>query len=313
LPSYESALALRDRQGDRLVFGPYGIRTGGEFFSWKQLEAAGAEKLTVGTICSISGAAVNSGMGRHTTLGRSILLTLANLRLGHWWKSPLPENGIWNYFAQTYDYFLSEMLARFKRQKGYWHLSDGGHSENTGALSLLERGCNFILVSDNGEDPDYQFSDLEIFVRTARTDIGAEIEVVSDRAFPTHLNLEKKHFFNGTAEDWRKKAKDKDSNAFALLLAATRIPSTDVSDTPYVKPEPGWIIWLKPSLFRELPSDIATYAELHPDFPQQPTSNQFFDEAQWESYRRLGFAMGRTLFQNKKALDKLLPIIRLKI
>ncbi|MBI3694113.1 MAG: hypothetical protein HY238_04645, partial [Acidobacteria bacterium] len=32
----------------------------------------------------------------------------------------------------------------------------------------------------------------------------------------------------------------------------------------------------------------ARYAAEHPDFPQQPTSDQFFDEAQFESYRRLG-------------------------
>ncbi len=30
------------------------------------------------------------------------------------------------------------------------------------------------------------------------------------------------------------------------------------------------------------------YAARHPAFPHEPTSDQFFDEAQFESYRRLG-------------------------
>lgn len=311
LPSYESSIVLRDRQGDRMVFGPYGMRTGGHFWTWDDLDKAGAGELTLGTACAISGAAVNSGMGRQTSIGRSILLTLANLRLGYWWKSPIKEEGIWNFITGTYDYFFCEMLARFNRQKGYWHLSDGGHSENSAALSLLERGCNFILISDNGEDPDYQFADLEIFVRTARTDIGVEVDVVAEDKFPANLNLDKNHFFNGTAEDWRKQAKAKDSGGFALLLKVTSIPPTDVESR--ASPDHlAWIVWLKPSLFKALPADLSTYAELHPDFPQQPTSNQFFDEAQWESYRRLGFHMGRTLFASTDTLAQFLPKIALK-
>ena len=30
------------------------------------------------------------------------------------------------------------------------------------------------------------------------------------------------------------------------------------------------------------------YAERHENFPQEPTLDQFFDENQWESYRKLG-------------------------
>jgi len=59
----------------------------------------------------------------------------------------------------------------------------------------------------------------------------------------------------------------------------------------------------------DLPADLATYAELHPDYPQQSTANQFFDEAQWESYRRLGFEMGSRLFADEETLAEYLPII----
>ena len=35
-------------------------------------------------------------------------------------------------------------------------------------------------------------------------------------------------------------------------------------------------------------ADVLHYARSHPCFPHEPTSDQFFDEAQFESYRRLG-------------------------
>ena len=38
------------------------------------------------------------------------------------------------------------------------------------------------------------------------------------------------------------------------------------------------------------------YAATHPDFPHEPTSDQWFDEAQYESYRRLGRYVAKKLF-----------------
>ena len=35
---------------------------------------------------------------------------------------------------------------------------------------------------------------------------------------------------------------------------------------------------------------------MHPDFPQQPTADQFYDEAQWESYRKLGLEIATHVF-----------------
>ena len=35
-------------------------------------------------------------------------------------------------------------------------------------------------------------------------------------------------------------------------------------------------------------ADVIQYSLANPTFPQQTTADQFFDEAQWESYRKLG-------------------------
>ena len=50
----------------------------------------------------------------------------------------------------------------------------------------------------------------------------------------------------------------------------------------------GVLVLVKPVLTGDEPADVRHYRDTHPDFPQQPTSDQFYDEAQWESYRRLG-------------------------
>ena len=51
----------------------------------------------------------------------------------------------------------------------------------------------------------------------------------------------------------------------------------------------GKLIYIKAGLTGDETVDIKEYAAANPDFPQQSTNDQFFDEAQFESYRKLGF------------------------
>src|SRR5262249_47923973 len=50
----------------------------------------------------------------------------------------------------------------------------------------------------------------------------------------------------------------------------------------------GTLLYIKSSLCSELPVDVAQYRVAHRDFPHESTFNQFFQESQFESYRRLG-------------------------
>ena len=53
---------------------------------------------------------------------------------------------------------------------------------------------------------------------------------------------------------------------------------------------------LKPRLIAGLTPDVVNYARANPGFPNQSTVDQFFDEAQFESYRQLGLHIGQQLF-----------------
>lgn len=318
LASYESALTLHDRQGDRMVFGPFGMRVGGRFVDWLDIK----EPPTLGHLCAISGAAVGSGMGRLSSLGKSMAFTLANLRLGHWWPEQKSAQDAERERKPSFGAFfprvlpglaclLKELTGRFGT-RNYWFLSDGGHSENTGVLTLLERGCQFIVAADNGQDPDFTFGDLEILVRSARTDIGMEVEVVDPAKFPKEFGPLRDHFLNGKDLNWRENARAKDHTGFALLLRALDIPEWNDGQWRSRSNSTSWIIWLKPNCFADLPADLAAYADQNPDFPQQTTANQFFDEAQWESYRRIGFEMGNRLLAERASFDAFLPLIHPK-
>jgi hypothetical protein len=57
------------------------------------------------------------------------------------------------------------------------------------------------------------------------------------------------------------------------------------------------IIYIKPTIVGDEPVDVLQYHTRHPAFPHEPTLDQFFDEGQWESYRRLGEHIARKLFR----------------
>ena len=46
------------------------------------------------------------------------------------------------------------------------------------------------------------------------------------------------------------------------------------------------------------PADVVARARRHPAFPHESTADQFFDEAQWESYRRLGEHIASRVFED---------------
>lgn len=50
----------------------------------------------------------------------------------------------------------------------------------------------------------------------------------------------------------------------------------------------GILIYLKPAIYGTEPRDVLQYAKAHPEFPHESTTDQFFSESQFESYRRLG-------------------------
>src|SRR3974390_2882431 len=77
------------------------------------------------------------------------------------------------------------MSMRLHENQRWVNLSDGGHIENLATIELLRRRCKFIVIGDGEADPDMYFHGLATLMRTARIDLGIDIEMHLD---DLHLN-----------------------------------------------------------------------------------------------------------------------------
>ena len=231
--------------------------------------------LSLGMAVATSGAAVSPGMGAgKTTASQAMLMTLLNLRLGFW--APTPGGEHWkSRQARLWPFHtLREFLSQTSDLSSYCYLTDGGHFDNLGIYSLVERGCRYIVAVDAVADPQPCFSDLGNAIRRCRIDFDADID------------LDITSFV---------KAKD-DPPVNQHYVIGRIIYSKDHVKTLGWKDESeaartGVIVYIKSSLLRnekELRADVRQYGIENSAFPQQSTINQWFDESQFESYRQLG-------------------------
>lgn len=334
-----SQLVQRDRKGMNVAVGPMGFSIGNRSFVKWDIAAMDynrqrcpamvigdpdasalsryvngtrlvVEPLSIGNWCAISGAAFTTGHGKGTTLGLSLLLALTNVRLGYWWNAEIepphpvrsePADSPWfeklSGGFRTQRFLLNEMTARYYgTRRSHWYLSDGGHFENTAAYELIRRRVANIIVLDNGHDPDYAFDDIANLARKARIDLDAEIEfLTSDELWELVDPSVRKYF--ATPEEFRDKPW---GPAYATLA---RVSYKEAPESPSL------MLVLKPRVAGIEPLDILNYKQASSDFPQQSTSDQFYDEAQWESYRGLGHWIAEQLFGERTAVsaDKWLP------
>lgn len=298
------------------------------------------EMLDVGQWVAISGGAVSTGLGARTSLPLSLLCGFFNVRLGYWWDSGVDPAGRVGAPRQSWLQYqmrtlrgslpvqcalLDEWLARFPgTSRRDWYLSDGGHFENLGAYELLRRRLPFIVVCDNEQDQDFNFPGLANLVRKARVDLAAEIDFLPDEAVADVLAADGtapiasldalrrgRHSREAVASRAGGRprlitdiARDGLSLAHASLATVT-YRDLDADGTE-LEPTYGLLLYVKPSLDGDESADVREYHRTHPDFPHESTGDQFFDEAQWESYRTLGQHIAERLFTSGLGLSAIL-------
>jgi hypothetical protein len=234
--------------------------------------------ISLGTAVAVSGAAASPNMGGQTpSAALSALMTLFNIRLGYW--APTPNLSYWrSATARLWPvYTLQELVSQTTDLLPYCNLTDGGHYENTGVYSLIQRGCRLIIVGDCGADPDTTLDDLGNLIRKVRIDFGTEIELDIKPFRPDPLQ----HVIVG-------RIKYGPDHAKALGLKTNDDEAKDETI--------GTLIVVKPNRAGGdpvVPVDVLQYGFLNKDFPQQNTFDLWYDEAQFESYRRLGMLSGK--------------------
>lgn len=257
-----------------------GYRTSKEYGRNKKNKLVG-RSITLGTALAISGAAVSPNMGCHSSPVVSFLLTLFNVRLGWWLGNPGPAGDMKTLLSRRPTYqtacpsfavapLLAETFGKTDANHPYVYLSDGGHFENLGLYEMVLRRCHFILVVDAGCDENWTFQDMGNAIRKIRIDQGIDIDINLDMLQrPANSRYSRWHHAIGTI----------------------RYDKVDAG-APV-----GTLLYVKMSLTGDEPPDVEEYAKQHEGFPHESTADQFFDESQFESYRRLGQHMGREVFR----------------
>ncbi len=243
--------------------------------------------ISIGTAMAISGAAVNPNMGYHSSPAVTFLMTLFNVRLGWWLGNPDCDESAGTvgppYFLGA---LLRELFGLTDSSAPYVNLSDGGHFENLALYEMVLRRCRCIVLSDAGADPDFQFEDLGNAVRKIRVDFGIPIRFREIPIYPR------------TATN--------PANASYFAIGEIDYPAVDGPTAPK-----GYLLYFKPTLIANdgaVPADVRNYAAGNPTFPHQTTADQFFEEAQFESYRALGeYAMNKALGMLGELPDELTP------
>jgi hypothetical protein len=217
----------------------------------------------LGLAMSISGAAASPSMGSYSSTPVGFLMTIFNVRLGQWmgnprhrrcWQRPTPRIGL--------SYLINELLGGTTDEAAYVYLSDGGHFENMGLYELVKRRCGLIILGDAEADSGYAYTGLGNAIRKCRIDLGVNIDLNVDPITPSSgAPLSSQHCAIGTIH----------------------YENVDVNAPT------GTLIYFKSSLTGDEPNDVKNYKKSQKDFPHQTTADQWFNESQFESYRRLGY------------------------
>jgi hypothetical protein len=258
-------LAWQQRMAESFTVSPH--HTGSLFVGYRPSRDYGGE-ISLGTSVAISGAAASPNMGYHSSPLMAFLLTFFNIRLGAWLGNPGPHGQkVYTKKHPTSGLMpLVEELTGNSTDRSKWvYLSDGGHFENLGLYEMVVRRCHKIVLSDGGADPDYAFEDLGNAIRKIRTDLGIPIDIAKITMSP-------------------RAADRKPVTGEYVAVATIRYSAVDPGAVD------GKLVYIKPGVYKGhyFPWDVYNYSQESLEFPHEPTSDQFFSESQFESYRALG-------------------------
>lgn len=253
--------------------------------------------VTIPASMAISGAAFSPLVGRQSSRTRPVrvLLTVLNARLGVWLPNPYGraprtivkarelraayerDKDKKTVTAGEYGQLLAaEFAARLlsiASKPGPYRLlreafgnpslydrkiyvTDGGHYDNLGLIEALRRRPDRIFVIDASNDAENLFSAMSDAIATARMDLGVEIDI---------------------------DVKPLTSSEKARATAAWTLGTATHPDN--LKTD---VIFLKALLVGDLTWDLEHYSRRNLEFPRRSTSDQLYDEWDFEAYRGLG-------------------------
>jgi hypothetical protein len=275
-------LAWQERKAEPFTVSPLHCGSADKGFRVSS-EYGGPNGLTLGTAMAISGAAVSPNMGYHSSPSITLLLALFNVRLG-WWLGNPGKQGEQSYRSEGPSFAINplveEAFGQTTDDRPYVYLSDGGHFENLGLYEMVRRRCRFILVVDAGCDPGFTFEDLGNAVRKIYIDLGIRVRFDQLQCI--------KNRPAGIQDEERRRIP-------YYTIGVIDYQSADGTEEGC---DDGFILYIKPAYHGTEGAGIVSYATAHKTFPHETTTDQWFTESQFESYRSLGLEIANTVLQS---------------
>ncbi|MFD1123568.1 patatin-like phospholipase family protein [Methylophilus flavus] len=286
--STSKKVQYQSRGGDSFILSP--LLCGSTATGWVRTaswlkDTPSSSGMTLATAMAASGASVNPNAGNNSrgmarTPFISAVLSLLNVRLGIWATNP-------RFYERKLSKpaFLTTLIKSFNENEAQIELSDGGHFDNLAIYELIRRRVNIIVASDAGADKHFVFDDLGNCIEKVRVDFNVNIRFndplfTLDNLQPGSAGASQREILKyGLAK-----------NGFAIATIEYP-PLDDENQTPVY----GTLIYIKATMVSELPVDVLNFKASHPDFPHEPTSDQFFNEIQFEAYRELGYQITKNM------------------
>lgn len=317
-------LSAKTLKSEHFIFSRFYIGSRSTGYASTRDYHYGSAKLS--TAMAISAAAVSSGMGPLGFAASNFYMTLFNFRTGYWIDNPksfferrqlneqlarettgfnwrLKIKKLWSNWCYHNPFWLyyigKELTGRLGTNSHRIYVSDGGHTgDNLGLLPLIQRQCCTIVVADFEEDGEFSFDSFNQAVRLAKSVYNADISIDLTRLIP----VEGSH---GTCYS-------PSSVAVGTITYNDVIRTADGGTRVSIKK--GQLIYMKssigsPEAMREVFSEentpgqrgadnaapvfVLNYHKKNPHFPHHSTTDQFFDEVQFEAYRMLGEHIGK--------------------
>lgn len=158
-------------------FSPF--RYGSDSFGFRDITGQGEKSdnkcpVDIHTSVAISGAAVDSSIMPKKIKG---LNDISNLNLGY--NIPnynIKDKQVLKHNVLPYPFYYLYRDKYDIRGSGIY-LTDGGHSDNLGAFSLIKRMCNNIIIVDAEHDPNYEFIAYRKLKKKLKNEFGVTLHV----------------------------------------------------------------------------------------------------------------------------------------
>lgn len=225
---------------------------------------------------AVSGAALDTSFFESVGAGTTerTIASIGNFDLGLWFKNPSEERrrSCWLKFFPG-AHLLRGAWYRDKGRKGCRILlTDGGHSENLGAFSVVRRFPRVVLVVDAEQDPEYNFPGYGELDRLLSKDLNLTISIPA---------------IDHKKAEWKGPVFD------GKIRTLPEVPPAQGGEIGviYLKiPTRSWVE--RRCVSSKLGKSICDYWHQHKSFPFDKTfEDQCHDRQQFLAYRDLGLAV----------------------